>query len=122
MFYRPVSQQAADRTTGRAQMSAVMAGTLREKAGVVGRAKDRHSVGNLHERDEKLESGRSLVRVSSAVSVTVPAEWNVQDFGRRLDASIRISGFTPLPLDGAHDAAFAVSAIPLGAGLPRKRR
>ena len=78
---------------------------LREKAGVVGRAKDRHSVGNLHERDEKLESGRSLVRVSSAVSVTVPAEWNVQDFGRRLDASIRISGFTPLPLDGAHDAA-----------------
>ena len=32
-----------------------MAGTLREKAGVVGRAKDRHSVGNLHERDEKLE-------------------------------------------------------------------
>jgi hypothetical protein len=46
----------------------------------------------------------------------------VQDFGRRLDASIRISGFTPLPLDGAHDAAFAVSAIPLGAGLPKKRR
>ena len=66
--------------------------------------------------------GRSLVKVSSAVSVTVPAGWNIQDFGRRLDASIRISGFTPLPLDGAHDAAFAVSAIPLGAGLPKKRR
>ncbi|UUZ59561.1 hypothetical protein [Nocardioides sp. B-3] len=66
--------------------------------------------------------GRSLVKVSSAVSITVPAAWNVQDFGRRLDASIRISGFTPLALDGAHDAAFAVSTIPLGAGLPRKRR
>lgn len=122
VFYRPVSQQAADRATGRAQMSAVMAGTLREKAGKVERAKDRQSVGNLHERDEKLEMGRSLVKVSSAVSITVPAGWNVQDFGRRLDASIRISGFTPLPLDGAHDAAFAVSAIPLGAGLPKKRR
>lgn len=122
VFYRPVSQQAADRATGRAQMSALMAGTLREKAGRVERAKDRQSAGNLHTRDEKLEAGRSLVRMSSAVSITVPAGWNVQDFGRRLDASIRISGFTPLPLDGAHDAAFAVSAIPLGAGLPKKRR
>lgn len=121
VFYRPVSQQAADRSTGTAQMSAVMAGTLREKVGRVERAKDRQSVGKLHERDEKLERGRSLVKVASAVSITVPAGWNVQDFGRRLDASIRISGFTPLPLDGAHDAAFAVSTIPLGAGLPKKR-
>jgi hypothetical protein len=121
VFYRPVSQQAADRSTGTAQMSAVMAGTLREKVGRVERAKDRQSVGKLHERDEKLERGRSLVKVASAVSITVPAGWNVQDYGRRLDASIRISGFTPLPLDGAHDAAFAVSAIPLGAGLPKKR-
>lgn len=122
VFYRPVSQQAADRSTGTAQMSAVMAGTLREKVGRVERAKDRSSVGKLADRDEKLERGRSLVKVASAVSITVPAGWNVQDYGRRLDASIRISGFTPLPLDGAHDAAFAVSTIPLGAGLPKKRR
>ena len=77
-------------------------------------------------------SGRSIVSLGMVseifiadgkayFSITVPAGWNVQDFGRRLDASIRISGFTPLPLDGAHDAAFAVSAIPLGAGLPKKR-
>jgi hypothetical protein len=122
VFYRPVSQQVADRSTGRAQMSAVMAATISTKVGKEERAKDRQSVDKLHERDEKLELGRSLVKVSSAVSITVPAGWNVQDFGRRLDASIRISGFTPLPLDGAHDAAFAVSAIPLGAGLPKKRR
>ncbi|GAW48021.1 MULTISPECIES: SCO6880 family protein [unclassified Nocardioides] len=122
VFYRPVSQQAADRGTGRAQMSAMMAGTLREKAGKVERAKDRQSVDTLAERDHKLEMGRSLVKVSSAVSITVPSGWNVQDFGRRLDASIRISGFTPLPLDGAHDAAFAVAAIPLGVGLPKRRR
>lgn len=122
VFYRPVSRQTAARSTGRAQMSAVMAGTLREKAGQVERAKDRQSVDKLQDRDEKLEMGRSLVKVSSAVSITVPAAWNIQDFGRRLDSSIRISGFTPLPLDGAHDAAFAVSTIPLGAGLPRKRR
>jgi hypothetical protein len=99
-----------------------MAATIRTRVGKEERAKDRQSVGRLHERDEKLEMGRSLVKVSSAVSITVPAGWNAQDFGRRLDASIRISGFTPLPPDGGHDAAFAVSAIPLGAGLPKRRR
>jgi hypothetical protein len=122
VFYRPVSQQVADRATGRAQMSALMASTIREKVGRVERAKDRQSVGRLHERDEKLETGRSLVKMCSAVSITVPAGCNMQDLGRRLDASIRISGFTPLPLDGAHDAAFAVATIPLGAGLPNNRR
>src|SRR6266545_2597348 len=122
VFYRPVSQASADRATGRAKMSATMAATIRTKVGKEERAKDRQSVGKLHARDEKLEMGRSLVKVATAVSITVPVGWNVQDFGRRLDASIRISGFTPLPLDGAHGAAFAVSAIPLGAGLPKKRR
>lgn len=122
VFYRPVSQQAAERATGRAQTSATMAATIRTKVGQDERAKDTQSVDRLHQRDTKLEMGRSLVKVSSAVSITVPATWNAHDFGRRLDASIRISGFTPLPLDGAHDAAFAVATIPLGAGLPKRRR
>ena len=72
-----------------------------------------------HETDEKLERGRALVRVSSVVAITVPATWNTHDHGRRLDSTIRLCGFTPLPLDGAHDAAFAAATIPLGTGLPR---
>lgn len=122
VFYRPIGQGVADRTTGRAEMSATMAAEVRRKVGRVERAKDRHSVQHIHETDEKLERGRSLVRVSSALAITVPASWNAQDYGRRLDASVRLCGFTPLPLDGAHDAAFAAAVIPLGTGLPNKRR
>ena len=122
VFYRPISRASADRATGRAEMSAAMGAEMRRKVGRVERAKDRQAVDQLRERDEKLERGRSLVKVSSAVSITVPSTWNAQDFGRRLDASIRMCGFTPLPLDGAHDAAFAAATIPLGAGLPNKRR
>ena len=48
----------------------------------------------------------------------MPATWNAQDYGRRLDAAVRLAWLTPLPLDGAHDAAFAAAAIPLGTGLP----
>ena len=122
VFFRPVGQVVADRTTGRAEMSATMAAEVRRKVGRVERARERRAVEQLHETDEKLERGRSLVRLSSALAITVPATWNAQDYGRRLDASVRLCGFTPLPLDGAHDAAFAAAVIPLGTGLPKKRR
>ncbi|KRA37934.1 MULTISPECIES: SCO6880 family protein [unclassified Nocardioides] len=122
VFFRPIGQRVADRTTGRAEMSAAMAAEVRRKVGRVERARERHAVQQVRETDEKLERGRSLVRLSSVLAVTVPAAWSVQDYGRRLDASVRLCGFTPLPLDGAHDAAFAAAAIPLGTGLPKKRR
>lgn len=122
VFLRPVGQGTADRATGRAEMSAAMAAEVRRKVGRVERAKDRRSLRHVHETDENLEHGRSLVKLSSAAAITVPATWDAHDCGRRLDASIRLCGFTPLPLDGAHDAAFAAAVIPLGTGLPRARR
>jgi hypothetical protein len=122
VFFKPIAQHLADRSTEKAEMTATMAAEVRRKVGRVERAKDRRSVQQLHDTDEKLERGRSLVRVASALSVTVPASWSIQDYGRRLDASVRLCGFTPLALDGAHDAAFAAAAIPLGTGLPKKRR
>jgi hypothetical protein len=122
VFFHPIGQAVADRTTGRAEMSATLAAEVRRKVGRVERARERRAVEQVHETDEKLERGRSLVRLSSALAVTVPAAWNAQDYGRRLDASVRLCGFTPLPLDGAHDAAFAAAVIPLGTGLPKRRR
>ena len=82
---------------------------------------DRHAVEQVHETDEKLERDARSSGSPSALAVTVPAAWNTQDYGRRLDASVRLCGFTPLPLDGAHDAAFAAAVIPLGTGLPNRR-
>ena len=121
VFYRPVSRGTADRSTQRAEMSAAMAAEMRRKVGRLERARERRGSEQLRETDEKLENGRSLVKVSSALSITVPASWNAQDYGRRLDAAVRLCGFTPLPLDGAHDAAFAAATIPVGVGLPGRR-
>jgi hypothetical protein len=120
VYYRPVAQGAAERDTSRAEMSAAMAAEMRRKVGRIERARDRHAVRQLWETDEKLEHGRSLVRVSAVASVTTPTAWRAHDNGRRLDAAIRLCGFTPLALDGAHDAAFAAAAIPLGVGVPRR--
>lgn len=122
VFYKPISHRSAERDTGRSEMSAAMGAQMRRKVGKVERAKERRATEQLRETDEKLDRGRSLVQVSSALSITIPATWNAADYGRRLDASIRLCGFTPLPLDGAHDAAFAAATIPLGTGLPRGRK
>lgn len=122
VFYRPIAQQAAQRRTGRDQINASMGAEARRKLGRAETAKDRRAAQQVNETDEKLARGRSLVKLSAALSVTIPGYWDAHDFGRRLDASVRLCGLTPLPLDGAHDAAFAAATIPLGTGLPLGRK
>jgi hypothetical protein len=121
VFYRPLTHAQADRTTGRAEMSAAMGAELRRRVGRVERASERRASHQVHLTDEKLQRGRALVQVTTAVSVTVPAHWDAADHAHRLHAAIRLCGFAPLPLDGAHDAGFAAATIPLGVGLPRRR-
>lgn len=121
VFFCSVSQQAADRITGREEMSAITGAELRRRTGRLERARQRRATAQVKTTDEKLARGRSLVRPCAAVAVTVPKTWPVGEFGRRLDASVRLAGFIPQRLDGAQDAAFAAATIPVGVGVPRRR-
>lgn len=122
VFYRPIGHTQADRRTGRDEMSAAMSAELRRRVGRIERAGERRATQRVHETDEKLQRGRALVQVTAAASVTVPRDDDTHDHGRRLDADIRLCGFVPLLLDGCHDAGFAAATIPLGVGLPTRRR
>ncbi len=121
VFFAPVSTQAADKITGREEMSAITGSELRRRTGRLERAKERRAVTRVKATDEKLARGRSLVRPCAALSVTVPADWPIGEFGRRLDASVRLAGYVPQRLDGAQDSAFAAATIPLGVGVARRR-
>lgn len=122
VVYRPLSRQAAERRATSGAMVATMNRTLNERIGRDERARDRHVAQKVAETDEKLERGRALVRTYAVLAITIPGHWSAADYGRRLDASVRLCGFTPLPLDGTHDAAFAIATVPVGVGLPRGRR
>jgi hypothetical protein len=122
VFYPAMGQGSADRLSARAEMSAITGGELRRATGRLARARQRRAQARALGLDEKLAKGRALVRPCAAATVTVPNTWAVAEFGRRLDASIRIPGFVPLRLDLAQDSGFAAAAIPLGVGLPRTRR
>lgn len=121
VIYRPQPGRVAGRKTTKAQMSASTSSELRKRAQVVENAEQRRVRSKIDETDEKLADGRALVATYGVVSITVPGTWDAAEHGRRLYRSVRDCGFTPQPLDGAHDTAFAVSTIPLGVGLPRLR-
>ncbi len=121
VFYPAMSQARADKVAGREEMSAIVGSELRRKSGQIERARERRATVRVRNIDDKLAKGRALVRPCAAATVTVPSTWPVAEFGRRLDASIRLAGFIPQRLDGAQDAAFAAGVIPLGIGVPRRR-
>ena len=115
-----LAQSAADRQTQNAEWAVDMAESLRNRAGVKTRAKDRDVMARTRGLDAKLASGNALVRPYAVACVTVPKTTRIAEFGRRLDASIRRAGFAPLRLDLSQDAGFAAANSPLGIGLDRK--
>ncbi len=121
VYFAPVGHRTADKITGREEMSALTGAELRRRSGRLERAKLRRAMTRVRSTDEKLARGRSLVRPCAALSLTVPASWPAQEYGRRLDASVRLAGFVPQRLDGAQDSGFAAATIPVGVGMPRRR-
>jgi hypothetical protein len=119
VFFPAMGRAKAERLSQRDEMSAITGAELRRATGRLARARARRAQARALGLDEKLAKGRALVRPCAAATVTVPNTWQVSEFGRRLDASIRMSGFIPLRLDLAQDSGFAAAAIPLGVGLPR---
>ena len=115
-----LAASAADRQTANAEWAADMGETLRAKAGVKTRARERQAVARTRGLDAKLASGDALVRPYAVATVTVPKTARIAEYGRRLDAAVRRAGFAPLRLDLAQDAGFAASSIPLGLSLTRK--
>lgn len=121
VFYEPISRHKADKMVGKDSMSAGTAAEMRNRMGFQTRAAHRRDFRKVENADVRLAAGKALVRVAVAASVTVPSDWSISEYGRRLEASIRNSGFVPLRLDLAQDSGFAAACIPLGIGLPRRR-
>ena len=114
-----LTQSVAERTADNAEFASDMAGELRRKAGVKPKARHRNEAAKAQGMDEKLARGSSMTRPYAVCTVTVPRTEPITEYGRRLDAAIRMAGFAPLRLDLAQDRGFAASAIPLGVCLTR---
>ena len=121
VFFPLVCGRKAARSSASAEISAATGGALRRRLGQQTRARQRRNEAQTQAVDSKLSRGRSLVRPAAVASVTVPAWWPVDEYGRQLESSIRNAGFTPQRLDLAAASGFIASAIPLGVGLKMSR-
>ena len=123
VFFPVVADRKASRSTASAEISAATGSELRRRTGRIARARQQRNELLTQAVDTKLARGRSLVRPAAVASVTVPAFWPTEEFGRSLESSIRRAGFTPHRLDLAADSGFIAATIPLGVGLrPRGTR
>lgn len=116
-----MTRTSAERVADNAEFASDMGNELRRKAGVKPKARHRNESARAQDMDAKLAGGNSMTRPYAVATVTVPRTASISEFGRRLDASIRVAGFSPLRLDLAQDRAFAASVIPLGVCLARER-
>lgn len=114
-----LTQAVAERKADNAEFASEMGNELRRRAGIKPRARHRNEAAKAQGMDEKLARGNCLTRPYAIATVTVPRTQPITEYGRRLDAAIRVAGFAPLRLDLAQDRAFAASTIPLGVCLTR---
>jgi hypothetical protein len=119
----PILREAvARRRSASSEWAADLGEALRDKARVRQDARARDETAKARALDAKLARGNALTQPYAVCTVTVPKTLPAMEFGRRLDASIRRAGFTPLRLDLAQDVGFAASTVPLGVGLTRGTR
>ena len=113
-------QTTADRQSANSEWAADMGASLRAKAGVKMRARQRADAAKTYQLDDKLARGHALTRPYAVATVTVAKTARITEYGRKLDAAIRRAGYAPLRLDLAQDAGFAASTLPLGVSLTRR--
>lgn len=100
-----LTQQRAERHSDSAEFAADMGGELRRRAG--GRPRPvTATTPPAHGVDEKLARGAALMRPYAVHRHRAHDRRGIADYGRRLDASIRRSGFAPPRLDLAQDSGF----------------
>ncbi len=119
--YPVVDQGQAERRASSAQWGADMGEGLKERLGVRTDARGRRQIARARAMDTNLARGNAMIRPYAICTVTVPKTVRVAEYGRRLDASVRQAGFSPMRLDLVQDAAFAASCLPLGVSLTRSK-
>ncbi|OLT43909.1 hypothetical protein BJF86_13190 [Serinicoccus sp. CNJ-927] len=114
-----VPRGRAVRQSEKTAESANLAEDMRAKVGMRTGASIRGKADKARRVDAKLAAGNSLTYPYAVATVTAPKTARISECRRRLESSVRKAGFAPLPLDMAHDVAFASSCVPLGVDLTR---
>lgn len=120
LHYEPMTVQEAEKKTERDNSKATMASEIKRQKGFRVSARQRKLKAQTEADENLLTAGHTMVRVAGAVSVTAPAEEEIETNAALIESAARSSGYALMRLDLAQDAGFVAATIPVGVGLPTR--
>jgi len=120
IHYEVLPQKMAQRIATRERQATTLVAEVKASKGFGAAAKDTQDRGSSYRQEDAVAAGEAMVRYAVVVSVTVPADWNVEDHAEALETAAA-GQYTLLRLELAQDSGFVAANLPVGLGLARIR-
>jgi hypothetical protein len=121
MVYEPLSPRAAERAVMRERTARHVAVRMRQRTGQVVPEDERAAMERAASQDAERAAGHGLVRFTGYATVTVTDPATLEDACAALEADAAAARIELRRMWFCQDSGFALGALPLGLGLPRKR-
>ncbi|MFD0633138.1 SCO6880 family protein [Catenulispora yoronensis] len=117
----PLSPRIAERDVMRERTARSVAVRMRERTGQIVPEHEKDALLRANEQDAERSAGHGLARFTGYVTVTVTDPEQLPDACAALEADAAAARIELRRMWFAQDIGFALSCLPLGFGLPRKR-
>lgn len=121
MHIEPLSPRIAERDVMRERTARSVAVRMRERTGQIVPEHEREALIRATEQDAERAAGFGLARFTGYITVTVTDPDQLADACAALEADASSARIELRRMWFAQDIGFALSCLPLGFGLPRKR-
>lgn len=121
MHIEPLSPRIAERDVMRERTARSVAVRMRERTGQIVPEHEKDALVRANEQDAERSAGHGLARFTGYVTVTVTDPEQLPDACAALEADAAAARIELRRMWFAQDIGFALSCLPLGFGLPRKR-
>lgn len=121
MHIEPLSPRIAERDVMRERTARSVAVRMRERTGQIVPEHEKDALIRANEQDAERAAGHGLARFTGYITVTVTDPEQLPDACAALEADAAAARIELRRMWFAQDIGFALSCLPLGFGLPRKR-
>jgi hypothetical protein len=120
MIFEPLHPRAAEKAVMRERTARHVAVRMRQRTGQIVPEHERAAMERALQQDSERAAGHGLVRFAGYATVTADAD-TIEDACAALEADAAAARIEVRRMWFAQDAGFALGALPLGMGLPKRR-
>lgn len=121
LHVEPLGPRQAEREVMRERTARHVAVAMRQRTGQIVPEHERQALQRAQAQDMERAAGHGLIRFAAYVTVTVTDATQIEDACAALEADAAAARIELRRMWYAQDIGFAMSALPLGFGLPKKR-